>query len=136
MKKLHMVTAVTTLGLVLCSAAFAQLYTVSGTVYFDSARTDPAPCSWVQLYSGTGCIHPDSLVDSQVTDANGQYSFDDKMPGSYSVVARWAVVFCTDCDTMGADCGTRFDSDCETVDTGLGDQIVDLDYADINCTCQ
>jgi len=127
---------IVTAGLILCCAVLAQAVEISGTVYFDSARTDPAPCSGVQLYRGDNCVHPDSLEDSQVADENGEYSFDPEA-GSYSVIARWAIVFCTDCDTSGTDCGTRFDSDCENVDTDLGPATgVNLDYDDIDCECE
>jgi hypothetical protein len=138
MRKLNIGIPMIVLGLMLCFALSAQppSYNVSGTVYFDNAETEPAPCSWVQLYSGSGCIHPDSLVDSQVADEDGQYSFNPLPGGSYSVVTRWAVVFCTDCDTAGSDCGTRFDSDCKNVDTSSGNQVVNLNYDDIDCICQ
>lgn len=133
MKKLHIGIVVAALGLMLCSAASTQAVELKGTVYFDAAETIPAPCSWVQVYSSSGC--DDDLVDSQVADENGEYSFDLGGGQTYWVIARWAIVFCTHCDPVGDDCETRFDSDCESVYLS-GTETVDLSYGDIDCYCQ
>jgi len=131
MKKSTLVVAAVLLGLMLCSAALA--YTISGYVYFDTAKTEGASCSEVYLWSNTGCN--DDYYDGLVVEEGGYYEFTDLLPGPWSVRATWGVVYCAQCDTAGTECDEVAYSDCRPatiVDTDLERDLV----FDIDCECE
>jgi hypothetical protein len=131
MKKAMPIVAVLLLGLVVCSAVLAR--TISGYVYFDTAKAKPAACSEVFLYDGISCLGEER--DGTIVDASGYYEFTGLPDGYYSTRARWGFVFCAQCDTSGSECGSLTYSTCGyTVDDST-DASIDLIF-DIDCECE
>jgi len=131
MKKATLTFAGLLLGLILCSAALA--YTISGQVFFDTAKTEGASCAEVFLWTNTGC--DDDYYDMVIVEPGGYYEFTGLGPGGYSVMARWGVVYCAQCDTAGTECGDVAYSICKpavVVDTDLERDLV----FDIDCECE
>jgi hypothetical protein len=98
MKKLILLTAVAVLGVSLSSGAFAQLRSISGTVYFLESTGETANCNNVYLYSDVNC---ENQVNVTPTDCCGGYSFHDLQAGKYYVKAIFTELDCYSCDWYG-----------------------------------
>lgn len=130
MKTGTLIVAGVMLGLMLCSAVLAR--TISGYVYFDTAKTKAAACSEVMLFNQSGCQGDSTMT---IVDASGYYEFTGLGKGLYSTHARWGVMFCAQCDTSGTECDTVIASTCgDTVDDST-DASIDLIF-DIDCECE
>lgn len=131
MRKANLIAATVTLGLMLCSAAFA--YTISGVVYSDNAGTHPAPCAFVYLYGNLTCEY--EPMDTTTSVAGGEYEFTGLPEGQYSVRAEWCATACALCDTAGSECDVPTQTGC--VEAIIVDQDLERDlYLDIDCRCK
>jgi len=130
MKRATLIVAGLLLGLMLCSAVLA--YTISGYVYFDTAKTKRARCCEVAIWMDDNC-DADSLTMTVVDEA-GYYEFTGLGSGEYSVRAKWGNTPCASCDPGGSECEQVAYSQCGYVEVDSTDASQDLIF-DIDCRC-
>ncbi len=112
-----------------------ELSSIAGTVHVDgdgngAADTGETPIAGVTITLTGTDINGNPITLTTTTDANGDYLFEDLLPGTYTVTQTQPAGYGNGPDAVGSEAGTGADDETSAIVLGAGVDAVDYDFGE------